>query len=174
MKIILAKQSDLDEIKKMYVKIVDHMTSNGISIWNEYYPLEVFQEDIREKNLYLLKDHDSLLGAFVIYEHKDIESDVKWKDKEAKAYLLNRVGVNVSFMRQGIGEKLINEASKVAKKKGAKFLRLLVCEENVPAIKFYEKCKFKRVKGVHEEIIRDDYSLFEYAYEKELESDVNN
>lgn len=172
MEIVLAAQKDLINIKKMYVKIIDNMTSNGISIWNEYYPIEVFEEDIKEKNLYLLKDHDIILGAFVIYEHKDIESDVKWTDVNAKAYLLNRVGVNVDYIRQGIGQKIVEAAIKVAKEEGAKFLRLLVVEKNIPAIKLYEKCKFKRVNGMHEEKIRNDYSLFEYAYEKELnESD---
>ena len=174
MKVVLAKEKDLSEVKEVFYKIVQNMNSNGISIWNDYYPIEVFEEDIRKKNLYLLKDHDSLLGAFVMYEHNDIESDVKWKDKKAKAFLLNRLGVNVNYLRKGIGERLVLEASLLAKKKGAKFLRLLVVLENSPAIKLYEKCNFKRVDGIHEEIISDDYSLFEYAYEKELESDVCN
>lgn len=173
MKIVLAEQKDLIDIKKMYVKIINNMTSNGISIWNEYYPIEVFEEDIREKNLYLLKEHDIIVGSFTIYEHKDIESDVKWKNVKAKAYLLNRVGVSVDYIRKGIGQKIVDEATKLAKAKGAKFLRLLVVEKNIPAIRLYEKCKFKRVDGIHEEKIRDDYSLFEYAYEKELnESDL--
>lgn len=174
MKVVLAKEKDLDEVKEMFLKIVKNMNSNGLNIWNDYYPIEVFEEDIRNKNLYLLKDHDSLLGAFVMYEHKDLEADVCWKDIHSKAYLLNRLGVNVSYLRQGIGEKLIFEAIKLAKKKKAKFLRLLVVKENIPAIKLYEKCKFKKLDCVHEEIIRDDYSLFEYAYEIELESDVCN
>ena len=173
MKIILAEKKDLVDIKEMYVKIINNMISNGITIWNEYYPIEVFEEDIRENNLYLLKNNDVILGAFALYEHKDIESDVKWKDTKAKAYLLNRVGVNVDYIRQGIGQKLVEEAAKLAKEKGAKFLRLLVVKENTPAIKLYDKCKFERVEGLHEEKIRDDYSLFEYAYEKDLnESDV--
>ena len=168
MKIILAEEKDLVDIKEMYVKIINNMISNGITIWNKYYPIEVFEEDIREKNLYLLKNNDVILGAFALYEHKDIESDVKWKDTKTKAYLLNRVGVNVDYIRQGIGQKLVDEADKLAREKGAKFLRLLVVKENTPAIKLYDKCEFERVEGLHEEKIRDDYSLFEYAYEKEL------
>lgn len=168
MKIILAEEKDLVDIKEMYVKIINNMISNGITIWNKYYPIEVFEEDIREKNLYLLKNNDVILGAFALYEHKDIESDVKWKDTKAKGFLLNRVGVNVDYIRQGIGQKLVKEAAKLAREKGAKFLRLLVVKENTPAIKLYDKCEFERVEGLHEEKIRDDYSLFEYAYEKEL------
>ena len=173
MKIIRAEQKNLVDIKRMYIEIVNNMIDMGISIWNEYYPVEMFEEDIRKKNLYLLKNHDIIVGAFAIYEHKDIESDVKWKDSKAPAFLLNRVGVNVNYLRQGIGQKLVEEASILAKEKGAKYLRLLVVEENIPAIKLYEKCGFKRVEGIHEEKISDDYYHLEYAYEKELnESDV--
>lgn len=168
MKTVLAKQEDLLEIKNIFHKIVNNMISNGITIWNEYYPIEVFEEDIRNNNLYLLKENDSILGAFVMYEHKDIETDVEWQEPSAKAFLLNRVGVNVDYLRKGIGQKLVEEASIIAKEKQAKYLRLLVVEENTPAIKLYEKCNFKRVNGIHEEKIRDDYSLFEYAYEKEI------
>ena len=169
MEVILAKTEDLKDIKDIYLKIVNNMISNGITIWNNYYPIEVFEEDIKNNNLYLLKDNDSILGAFVMYEHKDIEKDVEWSDINSKAYLLNRVGVNVDYLRQGIGKKLVEEACNLAKEKGAKYLRLLVCEENTPAIELYEKCNFKRVNGIHEEKIREDYSLFEYAYEKELD-----
>lgn len=168
MKMVLAKQEDLLEIKSIFHKIVNNMISNGITIWNDYYPIEVFEEDIKNNNLYLLKENDSILGAFVMYEHKEIEKDVEWKEPSTKAFLLNRVGVNVDYLRKGIGQKLVEEASIIAKEKDAKYLRLLVVEENTPAIKLYEKCNFKRVNGIHEEKIRDDYSLFEYAYEKEL------
>ena len=54
MKTVLAKQEDLLEIKNIFHKIVNNMISNGITIWNEYYPIEVFEEDIRNNNLYLL------------------------------------------------------------------------------------------------------------------------
>lgn len=168
MKVILAKQEDLKDIKDIYIKIVNNMISNGITIWNNYYPIEVFEQDIKNNNLYLLKDNNSILGAFVMYEHKEIEKDVEWSDINSKAYLLNRVGVNVDYLRKGIGQKLVEEACNLAKEKNAKYLRLLVCQENTPAIKLYEKCNFKRVNGIHEEKIREDYSIFEYAYEKEL------
>ena len=39
MKIILAEEKDLVDIKEMYVKIINNMISNGITIWNKYYPL---------------------------------------------------------------------------------------------------------------------------------------
>lgn len=169
MELVLAKLEDLTKIKEMYTKIIKNMDDNNIKIWNEYYPNEVFEDDIENESLYLLKEQGNILGAFVMYEHKNPEEDIKWENSTAKAYLLNRVGVNVEYLRQGIGKKLINKAYQLAKNKGAKYLRLLVSEINIPAINLYLKCEFKKVNGIHKEKIRDDFSLNEYGFEINLE-----
>ena len=165
MELVLADHNDLENIKNMYTDIVKNMYANDIRIWDEYYPNEEFVHDINKNNLYLLKESDEILGAFSLYEHIDIEDDIEWQDKKAKAYLLNRVGVNVNHLQKGIGQKLVAIAKDIAKKKNGEYLRLLVCEENTPAINLYRKCKLKRVKGIHEEVIEKDYYLNEYGFE---------
>lgn len=168
MEIVLAKSKDLKKIQDMYSDIVKHMYDNGITVWNEAYPSEEFELDILNNQLYLLKDRHKLLGAFALYEHAMIEEDLMWKDKKAKAYLINRLGVNVDYLKNGLGQELINRACDLAREMGAKYLRLLVCDVNVPAINLYKKCKFKKVKGIHEEEVRPDYSIFEYGFEMRL------
>ena len=165
MEVVLAKMEDLEEIKLVYTKIIKNMYSNNIKIWNEYYPNEVFKFDIKNNNMYLLKDNNEIIGAFVLCEQTEIEDDVMWDDKNAQAYMLSRVGVNVDYMRMGFGCKLVDSACEIAKSKGAKYLRLLVCDQNVPALKFYDKCKLKRKNGIHEEKINDNYSIYEYGFE---------
>ena len=168
MKLVLAKLNDLSEIKEIYTEIIKNMYKNNIKIWNDYYPNEVFKSDIENNYLYLLKKDNTIIGCFTIYKHKDIEKDIMWKNKESKAFLLNRVGVNVNYLNQGIGKEIINSACKIAKEKGAKYLRLLVSDINTPAINLYTKCKFKKANGVHEEKINDNFSIYEYGFEKEL------
>lgn len=170
MEIVLAKLDDLQNIKDMYTKIVDNMYENNIKIWNYDYPIEDFEIDIKESQLYILKDNDNILGGFVIYEHTNPEEDVEWEDKNAKAFILNRLGVNVEYLRQGIGEKLVKEACNIAASKGAGYLRLLVSDVNNPAIELYTKCKFNKLKGIHEERIRTDFSLYEYGFEVQLDN----
>ena len=165
MEIVVAKLEDLNRIKEIYKKIIKNMYNNDIKIWNEYYPNEVFESDIEQGHLYLLKENNNILGAFVLYEHKDLEEGLEWSDCKAKSYLLNRVGVNVAYLHQGIGKKLIAEASKLAQKKGANYLRLLVSDINIPAINLYLKCNFKKVNGIHEEKINDNFSINEYGFE---------
>lgn len=168
MELILAKRKDLDEIKEMYTKIIKNMYNNDIKIWNEYYPNEVFEEDIEKEQLYLLKEEENILGAFVLCEHKNPEEDISWQDINEVAYLLNRVGVNVKHLHQGIGNRLVNEAYSLAKEKKAKYLRLLVSEINTPAINLYYKCGFKKVSGIHKEIINEEATLNEYGFELKL------
>lgn len=170
METVLAKLEDLQNIKDMYFKIIDNMYKNNIKIWNDDYPIEDFVIDIENENLYLLKENDNILGAFALYEHTNPEEDLEWKDKDAKAYLLNKVGVNVDYLRQGIGEKLVNSACKIASLKGAGYLRLLVSDVNNPAIELYTKCNFNKLKGIHEERIRADFSLYEYGFEMQLDN----
>lgn len=176
MKIVLATIKDLGDIKNMYTKIVGNMYTNGITIWNQDYPNEEFESDIKNKNLYLLKEDNNILGAFVTYEHTNPEKNIEWKNTKAKAYFLTRVGVNVDYLRQGIGKKLIEEACDIAHKRGAGYLRLLVSEFNHPAIKLYSKCKFNKLKGIHEEKISEDLVLNEYGFEMQLNkiSDANS
>ena len=68
-------------------------------------------------------------------------------------------------MHQGIGKRLVAEASKLAQEKGADYLRLLVSDINIPAINLYLKCNFKRVNGIYEEKINDNFSINEYGFE---------
>lgn len=165
MEVVLAKLEDLNQIKEMYTKIIKKMYKDDIKIWNEYYPNEVFESDIEQQNLYLLKNDGEILGAFSIYEFDNSFEGIEWEGINEKAYLLNRLGVNVKYLQQGIGKKLITEACKIAKGNNARYLRLLVSEVNTPAINLYFNYGFKKVPGVYKEVINDNFSLNEYGFE---------
>ncbi len=165
MEIVLAELKDLNKIKEMYTNIVEKMYTDNIKIWNNYYPNEVFKSDIENKNLYLLKEKNEIIGGFVLYKHTDLNNAIMWEDNKANAYILNRVGVNVNYLHQGIGQKIIKSACEIAKEKGAKYLRLMVSDINIPAINLYSKCNFKKVDGIYEEKIRDNFSIYEYGFE---------
>lgn len=91
MKIVVAKLEDLNQIKEIYKKIIKNMYDNDIKIWNEYYPIEVFESDIQQGNLYLLKDNNNILGAFAMYEHENLEKGLEWENCSAKSFVLNRI-----------------------------------------------------------------------------------
>ncbi len=164
----LATTSDLAEIKAMYTSLIKKMNKDGIEIWDDIYPCEFFANDILNNQLYILTNEKFIIGAFALCNSNDGESYVQWEKENGKAIYLDRLGVNIDFVNQGIATQLLNYARKIAKEKNADYLRLFVIESNTPAMNLYEKNGFIRVKGVYEEVIDDTLSFIEYGYEKKL------
>jgi len=165
MELRLGEKKDLPQLKKVYDRIIENMNNNNIKIWNEYYPYEIFENDIEEGNLYLLTEKKDIIAAFALFEQKDTENNLMWENNQEKVMYINRVGVNPNYLRQGIGSLVIEKAKELAKQKGAKYLRLFVVDINRPAINLYLKNGFRQVKGVHEEVTNDDVILIEYGFE---------
>lgn len=143
------------------------MNKNDIKIWNEIYPCEFFQGDIENESLYILTENNDMIAAFALRESNGGEDHLKWKKVKEKAFYIDRFGVNVNFLRQGIGGLMLKNAMQLAKQRDVKYLRLFVVDINKPAINLYIKNGFKRVAGIHEERI-DDFVLYEYGFEIEI------
>lgn len=167
MNLRLAEKHDLPQLKTMYEKITDNMIKNAIQIWDEVYPCEFFQYDIESDRLYILTEDDDIVAAFALCESNDGEGYLKWKDIKGKAIYIDRFGVNVNYLRQGIGGIMLKNAMELAKQKGAKYLRLFVVDINKPAINLYLKNGFNQVDGIYEERI-DNSVLYEYGFEIEI------
>lgn len=169
MELRLAVASDLLDIKIVYREIIRNMNNNDMQIWDDIYPCEFFSCDIENNALYILTDeYDVIVGAFVLCEENAGEQYVKWDNNSAKSLYIDRLGVNVKYLNQGIGSLLLAHAAKVAKNKNAEYLRLFVVDINIPAINLYVKKGFMRADGIYEERLDDDCILCEYGFEKRL------
>lgn len=168
MNLRLANMSDLPQLKQMYRKIIDNMYKDNIKIWDEFYPCEIFQYDIQNNRLYVLINNSDIVAAVAMCDSNDGEDHVKWKGKNQSALYMDRLGVNINYLRQGIGKIMIENAIELAKKKNIKYLRLFVVDINEPAIKLYLKNGFRKVDGVYEEKIDNNCILREYGFEIEV------
>ncbi len=164
----LALIEDLTEIKAMYSKLIEKMNNEGIEIWDDIYPCEFFEKDIENENLYIMLQNNIIVGAFALCEEHIGQKYIDWEEKGIKAVYIDRLGVNIDFSKQGIATKLLTFASKVAKEKTAKYLRLFVIESNIPAIRLYEKFGFKKANGIYTEIIDENLSFEEFGYELQI------
>lgn len=63
---------------------------------------------------------------------------------------------------------MLKHAITLTKEKNAKYLRLFVVDTNKPAINLYIKNGFKKVDGIYEQRIDDDFILREYGFEIEV------
>ena len=164
----LAAIDDLQQIKIVYKEIIKSMDDNQIQIWDDIYPCDFFEEDIKNNRLYILMNNNEIVSAFVLCDKNAGEKSVEWKCDCCKALYLDRFGVNVNYLRKGIGSLMLRKAKETAKKLGDEYLRLFVVDINEPAIGLYIKNGFTRVSGIYDEVIDDDLILHEYGYELEL------
>ena len=162
----LANISDLSKLKTMYGNIIDTMNSNNIPIWDEIYPYKFFNDDIENNRLYLLlEEHGDIVAAFALSDSHAGESYVKRENAHDKALYLDRFGVNVNYMRRGIGSIMLKHAITLTKQNNVKYLRLFVVDINKPAINVYLKNGFKQVDGIYYERVDDDLIFREYGFE---------
>lgn len=161
----LAVMQDLEQLKDIYKEIIKNMNENGIQIWDDIYPCEFFEEDIKNNQLYILMNNSEIISAFALCDTNIGEKAVEWKDKYAKAMYIDRLGVNIKHSKKGIGSLMIAKAKEIARTLGVEYLRLFVVDINEPAIQFYHKNNFLKVNGVYDEVFDDGFVLHEFGYE---------
>ena len=129
-----AVMQDLPQLKDMYKQIIENMNEQNIQIWDDIYPCEFFEEDIKNNQLYILLNNEEIVSAFVLSNTNSGETVVEWNDKHAKAVYIDRLGVNVKYSRKGIGSLILDKSKEIAKTLDAEYLRLFVVDINIPAI----------------------------------------
>ncbi len=163
-----AVMQDLPQLKDMYKRIIKDMNEQNIQIWDDIYPCEFFEDDIKNNQLYILLNNGEIVSAFVLSDTNSGETAVEWNDNHAKAVYIDRLGVNVKYSKKGIGSQMLDKAKEIAKTLNAEYLRLFVVDINIPAIQLYNKKKFIKVNGVYNEIFDDGFVLHEHGYEIKL------
>lgn len=158
----------LPHLKKVYKEIIQEMNKQNIVIWDEIYPCEFFEEDIKKSQQYVLLDKDEIVSAFALTKKNIGEISVEWTNESHKVYYLDRLGINKKYLNKGIGSYMLNKAKEISKELGAEYLRLFVVDINKPAINLYIKNGFYQAKGIYEEKFDDGYMLHEFGYEVKL------
>jgi ribosomal protein S18 acetylase RimI-like enzyme len=163
-----AVMQDLPQLKDMYKRIIKDMNEQNIQIWDDIYPCEFFEDDIKNNQLYILLKNGEIVSAFVLSDTNSGETAVEWNDNHAKAVYIDRLGVNIKYLKKGLGSLMLDKAKEIAKTLNAEYLRLFVVDINIPAIQLYTKKEFVKVNGVYNEIFDDGFVLHEHGYEIKL------
>ena len=163
-----AVMQDLLQLKDMYKRIIKNMNEQNIQIWDDIYPCEFFEGDIKNNQLYILLNNGEIVSAFVLSDTNSGETAVEWNDNHAKAVYIDILGVNIKYLKKGLGNLMLDKAKEIAKTLNAEYLRLFVVDINIPAIQLYTKKEFIKVNGVYNEIFDDGFVLYEHGYEIKL------
>lgn len=166
----LAQTQDLPQIKQTFQEIIRQMEQNNLQIWDDIYPCSFFEDDIKNNRLYVLTQNKSteLLSVFALCDTDEGAGTMAWNEQTAAARYLDRFGVNAHYSRKGIGSIMLQKAKETAKAFGAEYLRLFVVDENLPAIRLYEKGGFTKVNGIYQIELDEENMLNAYGYEIKL------
>lgn len=161
-----AEKKDLPEINILYRRICKKMNDEKIFIWDDVYPFDFFEEDIKNERLYILIKEEKIISGFVLNDKSEGEPFIEWENQKAKALYLERFGVDNDYTGIGIGSLMLEKAGGIVKEKKYSCLRLFVGDINIPAINLYLKNGFVKRKGIYTEIVDDDFILYESGFEK--------
>lgn len=113
----------------------------------------------------MLEDNSEIVAAFALYDSNAGAEQVTWEDAKESALYIDRLGVNVNYLRKGIGSVMLRKAIELTREKYVKYLRLFVVDINEQAIELYEKNGFKKADGIYDEVVDDNLTLHEYGFE---------
>lgn len=156
MKIQLAKENEISEILEIIKERCKWFEENKIDQWGSWYYEELYDEKYFKKMmkkypLYIAKQENEIIGAFLLkYENKKY-----WKDKEKAVYLDHFV---TKIGNPGVGEKILNFIQEIGKEKGLKYLRLECMRSNLKINEYYQNHGFQN-KGEGDEPY--EYRLWE-------------
>lgn len=124
MRIQKATMHDIDKIMALVNEAVVFMNNNGNFQWDNEYPTqEVFENDIRQGNLFILKDLLHIAGFICLNTHQPQEYNaLPWKTVP-EAMVIHRMVIGNRYRGQGFARKLFEFAESEAKKQAFKSIR---------------------------------------------------
>lgn len=145
MKIELSTKENLKDILNIINQAKLYMKENGINQWNKDYPkIESLENDILNKNSYVVKDNDKIIGTFVLVfgnekNYQKIEGS--WKT-DIPYGTLHRVAVDNSFKGKGVAGFILEFAETMAREKNIFSLRIDTHKDNLSMRRFIKKSGF--------------------------------
>ncbi len=140
MKIVPARNKDLQEIKSLTEACAIAMQEIGIYQWNEHYPsLEKLQADIENAELFILQENATILGIIVLTDIMDEEYvPIEWLTESENNLYIHRLATHPSVWGKGYGKQLMDFAENFAKESNFASVRLDTFSQNKRNQRFYE------------------------------------
>lgn len=148
MNIELATENDIPAIIEILKQRCEWFKNNNIEQWGQWYytelyNIEYFTEMIKTCGLYVAKQEDKVVGAFLL----KTEDVVYWKDNK-KAYYIHHLVTKIGYPNLGL--EMLEFIEDLAKKNSLNCLRLDCMKTNIKLNEYYQKRGFE-CKGEGEE-----------------------
>lgn len=137
----LARKADFDAVNAMAAQVHAMHVAWRPDIYEmveQLYPLERFEEVIRQRQLYVAKINGITVG-YVLLKTRNYD----WPGVvRRKVMMIEELCVEESVRNQGIGKQMMQEVRALAKAFRCTDLQLGVYPQNDEAVAFYQKCGF--------------------------------
>lgn len=119
----------------------------------QFFSIDKITEDFSDENIiYLLAYDDNNIAGYAKLKDKSVPETRLSSDNVIE---VARIYSAVNKISTGIGSKLLNESIAIANKRNRNFIWLDVWQQNVKAVKFYERFGFDKF-GTYHFILGDD------------------
>ena len=169
--IIQGQVEDLDSIMQLIKNVYTEMQSRGLTNWGSHYPtIEFFKEDIKLKELFVLKLDQKIIGTVTLTPNKMTSPDipeheeVEWMEPRKDKYMtLLRLAVDPAFQNKGYARKLLEFSDDYCRSQGYNAIRLEAINTtlNLRLIRLYENSGYKLRKFVYYRSRENTYFMFE-------------
>ncbi|WP_455716866.1 GNAT family N-acetyltransferase [Anaerosporobacter sp.] len=150
----LGNVKDIDELEQLYNELNDYLAAGtNYPGWKkDVYPIrEDAAKGIEEGYLYVARYNDKIVGTIILnHEPEDAYSKANWTIEAdySDVVVVHTFVVHPDYLKEGIGQKLMEFATSHSKEMKAKAIRLDVYEKNIPAIKLYEKLGYQYIDTI--------------------------
>ena len=148
LQIRLATMDDLKDINLLFKKVIDDLKNiKKINMWNTVYPFCEFENDINNKNMYIIEKENKIIGSFSLTDFDDPEYHIiNWKTNN-KFFYLNRLVIDPSMQGKGYAKEAMKYINNYAISNNYNVIRLTVHKNNIYAINLYKKYDFKQIEN---------------------------
>lgn len=147
----LAYFSDLDNVKKLTESCAEDMISRSIFQWNEHYPSRaVFEEDIKNKELYVTEINNIIVGCIMFSKLKDeLYNTVDWLTPDGNNMYIHRLAVHPRNQKTGLAKLMMDFAEEEANKMNCISVRLDTFSQNPRNSKFYNSRDYIQLGDIY-------------------------
>ncbi len=149
MNIRLARKSDISSLNILFKEVIRDLkeVKKIDMLWGDIYPFCEFDNDIKNKEMYVIENNNKVIGSFVLSDYDDPDyHQIKWNQERKSFFYLNRLAILPSEQGMGYAKATMKFIDNYAIKNNYDVIRLTVYENNINAIKLYEKNGFKRIE----------------------------
>ncbi len=161
MELRLGNKEDIEVILEILKEVVKN--NNKYTKWRDEYPnREIVNNDIENKELYVIVKENNIIGAVTLNEVEDSNySNIKWTNN-GKAIVVHRLFISFKESGKGYGKEIINKIIEVAKELNYCHIRLDTHEDNIVAQGLYKRSGFTLISKMNFEDLQSNFYMYEY------------